>query len=114
MSSDPISFLGGVDPVTGLIVERGHVLFGQSVSKRVLVFPYGKGSTVGTYVIYQLSKAGTAPCAIINRVTEPIVAVGAIMAGIPLVDKLNEDPIESIPQGATVEVDGTSGTVEVV
>ena len=58
-----ISFFGGVDPETGVIVERGHELEGQSIRGRVLVFPTGKGSTVGSYTLYRLKKAGCAPAA---------------------------------------------------
>ncbi len=62
VSSEPISFLSGVDPPeTGIVVEHGHPLEGQSVAGRVLAFPYGKGSTVGSYVIYALKQNGLAP-----------------------------------------------------
>jgi len=86
VSPEPISFLSGVDPETGVVVEHGHPLEGQSVTGKVLVFPYGKGSTVGSYVIYALKQNGVAPAAIINQEAEPIIAVGAIIAGIPMVD----------------------------
>jgi hypothetical protein len=62
----PISFLSGVDPETGTIVEKGHPLYGQSIAGKVLAFPYGKGSTVGSYILYALSRSGNAPAAIIN------------------------------------------------
>jgi predicted aconitase with swiveling domain len=113
VSNDPISFLGGVDPRTGDVIEKGHDLYGKSVKGRVLVFPNGKGSTVGSYVIYQLKKNGVAPAAIINKRSEPIVAVGAIISGIPMVDSLDKDPLELIKNGEDVTVDGTAGTVEV-
>ncbi len=113
VSKDPISFLGGVDPKTGTVIEKGHSLYGKSVKGTVLVFPGGKGSTVGSYVIYQLMKNGAAPAAIINRRSEPIVAVGAIISGIPMVDSLERDPLETIKDGDAVTVDGTAGTVEV-
>jgi len=80
----------------------------------VLVFPHGKGSTVGTYTLYQLAKRGLGPVAIINRVAEPIVAVGAIISGIPLVDKLEADPIATLKSGQMVSVDGNRGIVEVL
>ncbi len=105
VSPEPIGFLGGVDPETGLVVEQGHPLQGQCVAGRVLVFPTGKGSTVGSYVLYQLAEAGLAPAAILNAESEPIVAVGAIISGIPMVDQL---PIASIATGDFVEVDGDS------
>ncbi|PSN83736.1 hypothetical protein B9Q01_03725 [Candidatus Marsarchaeota G1 archaeon OSP_D] len=113
VSSQPISFLGGVDANTGVVIEKNHELFGKSIAGRVLVFPSGKGSTVGTYVIYQLSKASKAPLAIVNRLCEPIVAVGAIISGIPAVDNLEVDPIKELKSGQEVEVDGTNGLVKV-
>jgi predicted aconitase with swiveling domain len=89
VTSQPISFYGGVDPASGVIIERGHELQGECVKGRVLVFPYGKGSTVGSYVLYRLSKSGVAPSAIINERCETIVAVGAIISGIPCVDMID-------------------------
>jgi uncharacterized protein len=89
VSARPISFLGGVNPETGVVIERGHPLEGQSVAGRILVFPGGKGSTVGSYILYRLAKAGLAPCGIINAASEPIVAVGALIAGIPMVDRID-------------------------
>ena len=89
VSDKPIGFLGGVNPDTGLVIEKQHPLEGQSVAGRVLVFPCGKGSTVGSYTIYRLAKAGLAPAAIINAASEPIVAVGALIAKIPMVDKID-------------------------
>lgn len=114
LSRDPISFLGSVDPETGVIVEEGHALEGKSMRGKVLVFPHGKGSTVGSYVMYQLKKNGAAPVAIINLETEPIVAVGAIISEIPLVDLLEKSPYEVFKDGELVRVDGDGGYVESV
>ena len=80
-----ISFFGGVDPDTGIVVEKGHQLEGQSISGKVLVFPTGKGSTVGSYTLYRLKKAGLSPAAILNVECETITAVGCIIAEIPCV-----------------------------
>jgi predicted aconitase with swiveling domain len=113
VSKDAISFLGGIDPKTGDVIEKGHALYGKNVAGRVLVFPGGKGSTVGSYVIYQLKKNGVAPAAMINVRAEPIVAVGAIIAGIPMVDRLAEDPIVTVRDGELVTVDGDAGEIEV-
>ncbi|MFA6035377.1 MAG: DUF126 domain-containing protein, partial [Candidatus Micrarchaeia archaeon] len=77
VSSAPISFLGGVDAKTGVVVEKGHAIEGKCIAGKVLVFPQGKGSTVGSYVMYQLAKNGVAPAAIVNAKAEIIVAVGA-------------------------------------
>lgn len=111
VSDEAVSFFGGVNPDTGVIEEEGHPLQGKSVSGRVLVFPHGKGSTVGSYTLYRMKKAGTAPVAILNRDCETIVAVGAIIAEIPCVDRID---IDQIPDDAVLLVDGDSGRVEVM
>lgn len=114
LSRDPISFLGSLDPKTGIVVEEKHSLAGKSIKGKVLVFPHGKGSTVGSYVMYQLKKNGAAPVAIINLETEPIVAVGAIISEIPLVDKLEKSPYEFLKDGDVVLVNGTEGYIELL
>ena len=105
VSPSPMSFYGGVNPDTGEVSERGSELVGQSVKGRVLVFPYGKGSTVGSYVLYRLAKNGVAPCAIINAKCETIVAVGAIISEIPCVDLID---VSKIKPGSKVRVDGAT------
>lgn len=105
-----ISFFGGVDTDTGIVVEKGHQLEGQSISHKILVFPTGKGSTVGSYTLYRLKLVGLAPAAIINIECETITAVGCIIAEIPCVDQI---PIDRLRTGLRVAVDGQSGVVEV-
>jgi predicted aconitase with swiveling domain len=109
VTSMPISFYGGVDPDTGTIIEKGHELQGQSIKGKVLVFPQGKGSTVGSYTLYRLKKNGTAPAAMINRETETIVAVGAIISEIPFVDKVD---VSKIKTGDKVAVEDGTITVQ--
>ena len=104
-----ISFFGGVDPDTGIVVERGHDLEGQCVRGKVLVFPTGKGSTVGSYTLYRLKRGGCAPAAIVNAQCETITAVGCIISEIPCVDHV---PIEQFVSGVRLMVDGEAGTVE--
>lgn len=86
VTTEPISFLGGLDPETGRVADPRHPLAGCDVTGRVLVFPTGKGSTVGSYVLYQMAKSGHAPAAMVNARCEAIVATGAIISGIPTVD----------------------------
>ncbi|HDD42208.1 MAG TPA: DUF126 domain-containing protein [Nitrososphaeria archaeon] len=107
-TSQPISFYGGVDPETGRIIERGHELEGEIIADKILVFPHGKGSTVGSYILLRLKRRGLAPKAIINRRCEPIIAVGAIIAEIPCVDKVDVSKISTgdqvIMEGGRIEV----------
>jgi hypothetical protein len=91
------------------VVERGHELEGQSIAGKVLVFPTGKGSTVGSYTLYRLKKAGLAPVAIVNTECETITAVGCIIAEIPCVDQVEMALFRS---GQPVRVDGEQGIIE--
>jgi len=109
VTSMGISFYGGVDPESGVVVERGHELEGQCIAGKVLVFPTGKGSTVGSYSLYRLKKNGTAPAAILNAECETITAVGCIIAEIPCVDHIS---IEKIMTGEKLRVDAQNATVE--
>ncbi|NOR78203.1 MAG: DUF126 domain-containing protein [Methanophagales archaeon] len=114
ISKQKISFLGAVDPVTGIIVDKSLDIYGKNITNRILIFPGGKGSTVGSYVIYQLKKHGKGPCAMINRRSDTIVAAGAIIAEIPVVDSLEIDLIEAeqIKDDMEVLVNGTEGYIE--
>jgi len=103
VSPEPISFFGMVDADTGVVIEPGHPLMGECIRGRVLVFPTGKGSTVGSYSLYRLAKAGHAPAAIINLESDPIVAVGAIISDIPMVDQVD---ISQIHTGDWVQIEG--------
>ena len=94
-SDEPISFFGCIDKKTGVITEKGHDLEGKSVKGKILVFPNGKGSTVGSYSLYILKKNNVAPRAIINKDCEPIIAVGAIISEIPCVDKVDISKIKT-------------------
>lgn len=109
VSKEPIGFYGGIDPKTGEVIERGHELEGKNVKGKILVFPCGKGSTVGSYVIYGLEKNGVAPKGIVNRETETIVATGVILAGIPCVDGID---IEKIKTGDKLRINADEGIVE--
>jgi predicted aconitase with swiveling domain len=108
VSLEPVSFLSGVDPMTGTIVEKGHPLQGENIAGKILAFPYGKGSTVGSYVLYALSENGHAPAAIVNAEAEPIIATGAIIAKIPMIDRINI-PIKRLKSGVYAEVNGDNG-----
>jgi hypothetical protein len=110
VSKQGISFFGGVDPDTGKVAEVGHELEGQSITGKILVFPQGKGSTVGSYALYRMKKQGAAPKEIINSECETIVAVGTIISEIPCVDKID---ISQIKTGQKVKIDGDNAIIEI-
>ncbi|MEM2815747.1 MAG: DUF126 domain-containing protein [Candidatus Bathyarchaeia archaeon] len=111
VSMKPISFLGGVDPQTGRIVEKGSDIYGESVKGKVLCFPHGHGSTVGSYVIYSLARNSAAPAALVNEKADPVVVVGAVIANIPMLDQVD---IGKIRTGDVVEVDAYRGIIRIL
>jgi predicted aconitase with swiveling domain len=114
VSTAPITFLGGIDPETGKVIEKGHELEGETITDRILVFPVAKGSTGGAYHIYELACFKRAPKAIINLRADPVLAVGSIMGKIPTVDRLDKNPLELIKTGDVVYVDAEKGMVKVI
>jgi len=113
VTKEYISFLGGIDKETGVVIEDCEIK-GKSIAGKILIFPGGKGSTVGTYVLLNLKKKGVAPKAIINRKTETIIAVGAAIAGIPLVEVRDEFFFANVKTGNYVTVNAEEGYVELV
>lgn len=109
ITKQPISFYGGVDPNTSEVIEKGHELQGQKVKGKILVFPNGKGSTVGSYTLYRMKKNGVAPAGIVNKECETVVAVGAIISEIPCVDGID---ISKIRNGDIVRLVNSVVTIE--
>lgn len=107
---EPLSFWGGMDPVTGALTDSHHPQRGAILSGRVLVMPSGRGSSSSSYVLAEAIRAGTAPAAIVLREADGIVALGAIVARelygatVPVL-VANADTYRTIADGALVEVD---------
>ncbi|HJT83661.1 MAG TPA: DUF126 domain-containing protein [Nitrososphaeraceae archaeon] len=87
VSNDPLNMLSMVDPNTGMIKNRDHVLFNQTVKDRILILPNCIGSSVGAYIFYSLKINHTGPKSIVctNR-CDTIMASGCAISDIPLVE----------------------------
>jgi predicted aconitase with swiveling domain len=112
----PISFWGGVDPATGVVIDPRHEFFKRSIAGKILAFPYGKGSSTGSLMILELARVGKAPAAIINIQTEPILATGPIVCRhfygieIPVVT-MAKALFDTLQTGQQAVVDGSAGRV---
>ena len=111
ISKEPISFFGGVDPSSGVIIDKWHPLYGKNIRKIVLALPRSKGSTVGSYIIYALSKNGVAPSAMILMDRDILIASGCIIGKIPLV-KLDKEKWILLSNYHHAIVNGDEGFVE--
>ncbi len=110
VTKEPLSFMGSINPKTGFIIERGHEIEGQCMKGKIFVFPQAKGSTGGSYMLFDVVKNDVGPIGIINIEADSIVVIGAIVAELPMVDKIDIDQIET---GDYIILNATLGTVEV-
>lgn len=110
VTQENISFMGSVNPKTGIIIEKGHELEGKSISGKILVFPTAKGSTGGSYMLYDVVKNKVGPIGIINAKAESIVVIGAIVAELPMIDNIDISKIKTNDQ---LYLDATNGIVTI-
>ena len=111
VTTEPICFLGGVDVKTGNITEKGHPLYGKCMKDTILVFPTGKGSTGGSYLIYDTIMNGNGPKCMLNLAIEQVTAIGCIMGEMPVIDQPEADITRLIHTGDQVSVDFDQGTI---
>jgi predicted aconitase with swiveling domain len=111
VTSDAISFMGTVDPKSGFIIERKHEIEGVCIKGKILIFPRSKGSTGGSYMLYEVVKNGFGPLAIVNIEAESVVVIGAIVSDLPMVDQID---ISQINTGDYIYLNATAGTVRVL
>jgi hypothetical protein len=78
---EPLSFWGGVNAATGEIVDTHHPQVGASIVGRVLVMPGGRGSSSSSSVLAETIRNGVGPAAILLAATDPIIALGSLVAG---------------------------------
>ncbi|MDM8522027.1 DUF126 domain-containing protein [Desulfococcaceae bacterium HSG8] len=116
VTSQSVSFWGGVDPGTGRVNDPRHELFGESISGKVLAFPFGKGSSTGSLIMLELVRTGRAPAGMVTIRIEPILAAGPIVSKyfygkeVPMIT-LGEDEFSMLKTGQYAVVNATEGCV---
>ena len=113
VSHQSFHFLHQVDTKTGVVIGKDNEWKDVNIAGKILVFPLGRGSTACAYVLYEMARCGTQPKGIINLRADPVLAVGAVISNIPMIDRLDGNPIELIKTGDWVEVDADKATVKV-
>ena len=120
VSNQPFGFWQGMDPQTGVVIDRRHDTCGHSLKGKAFVFPFGRGSTGTPGIFLEAVRNGCAPGAIVNVKSEPMIVMCALLAeaffkvSIPIVDGLDVDPSEVLRTGDRVRINGASGVIEVV
>jgi predicted aconitase with swiveling domain len=113
VTAQTISGWGGVNPMTGTVIETRHELRGVSFKDKVLVFPGAKGSSGWSAVFHMTKLAGASPKALVFKEMTTKVALGAVVMRVPSVTDLDRDPLNVIETGDWVKVDADRGIVEV-
>ena len=101
----PITFLGYVNPDTGVIEEEGHPLYGQSIEDSILIFPKGSGSTVAPYVLMGLMYTSKGPKAIVNRDVCPLTLPACSLLGLPYGFGFEQDACLGVNSGDDVRLE---------
>ncbi|MBV9769264.1 MAG: DUF126 domain-containing protein [Bryobacterales bacterium] len=113
VTRDTISGWGGIDPMTGTVIETRHELRGKSFKDKVLVFPGAKGSSGWSNAFHMTRLTNSAPLAMIFNQMTTKIALGAVVTRVPAVTELDQDPLRVIETGDWVKVDGDRGVVEI-
>jgi len=120
VSNQPFGFWQGMDPETGVVIDKRHDACGLSVKGKVFVFPFGRGSTGTPGIFLEAVRNGCAPGAIVNVKSEPMIIMCALLAEaffrvwIPIVDRVPGDLSAHLQAGDRVRINGTTGVVTVV
>ena len=118
VSSQPFGFWQGMDPQTGIVIDKRHDACGLSIKGKAFVFPFGRGSTGTPGIFLEAVRNGCAPGAIINVKSEPMIIMCALLAeaflkvSIPIVDGLDVNPMEALRTGDRVRINGATGVIE--
>ena len=91
-----VSFLGDVDQDTGIIVGSDLDICGETIKDKIFIFSEGRGSTVGSNVLYGLAQKNLAPRLIGTERAELITISGAIYGEIPMISQLSKNIFESL------------------
>jgi len=113
VTRDTISGWGGVNPISGTIIETRHELRGQSFKDKILVFPGAKGSSGWSAVFHMTRLTGTSPRAMLFNEMTTKIALGAVVMRVPSLTDFDRDPLTVIETGDWVRVDADRGVVEV-
>ncbi len=112
----PISFWGGVDPRTGLIIDARHPERGQSIAGKILAMPAMIGSSSAAAVMLELIHSGRSPTAHLMPEPDAILLLGIIVAremgwAVPPAYRLSAVEQRAL-QGKMVAI-GADGVIEV-
>jgi len=118
VSTHPLSFWGGVDPSTGMVIDQRHELCGQSTTGKILAFPGSKGSSTGSEVLLEAVMNKVSPAGMLVTRQEMILTLGALLAEylyqvhLPII-KISDEELKQLLEAARIRID-VDGKIEVI
>ena len=105
----PISLWGGIDPVSGVVIDPRHPDYGVSIGGADLAMPGAVGSSSSSAVMLELLREGNAPSAILMASADAILAIGILVSlelGYPTCPVLEVElsALDGTPQGTLLRV----------
>ncbi len=117
VSNRAFTFAHGVDPATGVVTDVRSDIRSVSVKGKILVYPFGKGSTTGASWFLETVRNGNEPRAVLTQAAEPIIVVGSVLAKIlynktiPVISEFSDDITTKIRNHDRVSVGARKGLV---
>lgn len=108
VAQDGFSARYDLDRLKGVFSRPAHALFGQSYVGKILVVDKAKGGVASAWMLHEMVADGKAPLALVLNHVNPVIAQGAALAGLTLVDGFDEDITRVIRSGQRVEIDPAS------
>lgn len=103
-----------LDRANGTFSRPDHDHFGASPAGKIFVFSTPKGGIATSWALLDLRERGLAPIGLVCRRANPVVAQGAVLAGLPLMDRFDQDPVVALRSGDHIRLDPTAGTLQVL
>jgi len=114
VAADNFSARYDLDRGRGIFVRPSHRLAGQSYVDRILVLDGAKGGVATAWMLHEMKARGIVPRALIFNRVNPIIAQGAVFAGVALVDRFAGNVTALFRTGDELRVDPAAGTVEIL
>ena len=114
VARDGFSARYDLDRGRGVFSRPTHKLAGQSYVGRILVLDTAKGGVASAWMLAEMRSRDKVPLAIVFNTVNPILAQGAALADITMMAGFDEDVTEAVPNGATVEIDPSKGSLRIL
>lgn len=114
VTEDTLAGWGGIDPNTGIVIDKFHELYGTNIKGKILVFRGARGSSgwAGTFHLARLKN--TAPAGVIFTELTSKLCLGILVMKCPAVTDLEINPFDVIKTGDYVKIDGDTGEVTII